>query len=213
MTTQQLITKNAALAELGRIAIKSGQANAFHSVRTLINSIFDERTPSYRLEIGETFNVFMNSEASHYCSSDERQAYMNLMTAMLAILHSKGYRQDIYTRQEYALAGGTEDAKYDANPHVPIGLLDQKLTLEEIMTARQLSLIHPVLAQYYGLTGDFLSVSLEPLDDAGRTIRDPRIINPALLDEALTRFHIFDDVLDFCASPISRSSNFPFRRD
>jgi len=147
--------------------------------------------------------------------TDEKGPYYSLLDSFVAILEARGYREgpDIRSFQEHRLMGSTLTVKYAEQPYKPIGILDGKLNLKEVQRARELVVMQSAHGIYYGLEPSrIVKISLEPLDDDGNAIRDPRLLDIAKLDAALATLP-FVQALDAATIIAQRSADFPFRRD
>ena len=125
---------------------------------------------------------------------NDSQRYEELGKQVDKILEERGYRDNIYTWQEHKIIGSTVWIKYSEEPHKPIGIIMGEFTVEEANRARQLAKRQSAFGQYFGLD-DLIKVSLEPLDENGNTVRDPRVL---------------DDKLE--PVPTQYSPDFPFKR-
>ncbi len=111
---------------------------------------------------------------------------------------SLGYRQGILTLQEHRLIGST-GASDSTDPYIPLGIIEERIPLDEIRTARNLVIYSTAHKSFYGLPINHNSITrtlLEDLDTNGRTTRDPRPVDNHL--ELITIY--------------SKSKDFPFRR-
>ena len=115
-------------------------------------------------------------------SNNRRQ----LMESFRIIAGSLGYRSNIMTLQEHNMIGssGTNNSE-DIDPYTPIGLVEDGLTLGEVKTARDLE--KHFLSYSIGFIfnegdsqQDVIPVSLEPLGNDGKTIRDPQPLDKDL---------------------------------
>lgn len=212
-----LADKSAIKAELRRIASKTRAPEVFQEVETMIDRIFDPETPTYALKISAVTSIFLFGGRLILVPPEKQEAYQRLEECLAGILLSRGYRDGggIYTYQEHCLMGSTEWEGHAQNPYTPIGILDGKLAIEETRVARRLAVIFSSVDSVYSvhsIKSRLVTASLEPLDDAGVTIRDPRLLDRARLDAAL-RTLSYAQALDACAIPAQRSMDFPFRRD
>ncbi len=209
--TTNLLTRERAILEVRRIAAKAKEPDVFREVAMLVEGIFDSRTPSHRIDLSKAKNTF-SIYGLGAISDDEKEALLLLQKAIEQVLLSRGYREDklIFTRQEHELLGSSVLDIED--PYTPIGLLRRELTLEEIVLARRLKLITDVFGEYFGSVEIYVPAALELLDEQGRTIRDPRVLDMTKLEEAL-RTMSPEQALDAAAIIAQRSADFPFRRD
>ena len=212
----RLTTKEPIIAEVRRIAQKSGSPREFGGVEALVDKIFDPKTPTYEISTGATLaDALFGGGLVQLLPADEKSTYMELLKSLAAVLEERGYREgsEIASFQEHRLVGSSLPAKYAEMPYVPIGILDGKLTVEETRRARELAVMRSAHGRYYGLEeGTMAQVALEPLNDNKETIRDPRLLDMAKLDAALATLP-FMQALDAATIIAQRSADFPFRRD
>ncbi len=207
------------LRELRRIAgtveTRKGKRE-FGRVSLLVEKIFDPKTPSYQLSIMGMASEFIKH--GFHVPGTEMGAYSGLIVRLQQVLIGLGYREDISTYQEHTALGSTT-GNYAKTPYTPIGVLEGKLTIEDARQARILEVTTAVFAANYGLNGGvgYTHVSLEQLDDAGNSVRDPRPVDVGKLPAAYRAFRAghmtFGQMLDACAIPAQRAPDFPFRRD
>lgn len=120
-----------------------------------------------------------------------------VMDDIIAELEAIGYRSasSYLTPQELRLIGGTglwDELEADrSNAYLPAGLILGELTLPEAIKARELAQV----SRFGGFPDDFYNgltevqgedllrkgyFSLEPLDEQGRTVRDPQLLDQNL---------------------------------
>lgn len=99
----------------------------------------------------------------------------NIFDQARSALFQKGYREEklIYTYQEHRLFGSSVFEQEPAEFYKPIGLMLDELTVEESRKARSLIKFFNALSEYFCVDGFFTPVSLELLDQNGRTASDP----------------------------------------
>ena len=171
----------------------------FSEAKKFVGTLLDKNTPSFRLTASDGNNAIFPL-FSYY--PEHRAFLMETQRVIGAILHEKGYRYNITTLREHMLAGSTVTEDYSKTPDVPIGILTNKLTVEEAGNARALVMLWPVLPSKFGLEGKNgdLVVFYEPLEPGGKTLRSPRLVEPkifmmllengALLEEAIRESEI-----------------------
>ncbi|MDO8554267.1 MAG: hypothetical protein Q7S22_05645 [Candidatus Micrarchaeota archaeon] len=212
----QLINRKTALTELTRILKKIDRREAFHEVGTLIEKIFDPKTPTYELDRFKVQIIFYENGKHMLIPLDTKKAYEELRQALDEVLRLRGYRSNILTYQEHCLLGSTQSETFARDPYKPIGILRRELGIEETMLARKLELKGGARAYFYGLKREGIigvTTSLEPLDTEGRTVRDPRPISMEKLDEALAKGIPLEQIFDLCVIPFVKDPEFPFRRE
>ncbi len=164
----------------------------FNEVRLLIEKTFDEKTLTLEMVVGGKFwaPFFKSMVLLDRMAWDDFEA---LGKDVEAILQSVGYREKIWTRYECALSGGTEWVGYSL--HVPIGMLKKQLSLEEARTARDLVLLASAHGPYY-CSEELVSILLEPLDDAGKTVCKPRPVDKKMLVEFLRKNVLVEEAVE-----------------
>lgn len=182
--------KRLALETLSRIAGKvkgPDAAKALAGARGLIESIFDPRTPSFRLGFRELrSNLIVAGSIWSHIPQDDRPALTELHDELVSILHTRGYRKlsHILTLQEDLLRGASHPGEGITTEHVPLGILGGDITPEEARKARELQGCVNTLFSYHDLPDDsplivdevWLPVSLEPLNSNNETERDPQVV-------------------------------------
>jgi len=197
-------------------------AKATHFVKTL----FDPSTPTYKFSLridGEYLDVSYDP-ASRYLLNTI--AFGKIITETREVLKSRGYLEPviIWTGQEHKIIGSSPGkAGEDVDPYVPIANFKHIRPLEEVIRARELSLVIPkvdiMLASFtYIIHGKLsgnpahIAISLEPLDKDGKTIRDPRAIDLGRLDAALRDGARPSEALDFADMKLEKRKDFPYAR-
>jgi hypothetical protein len=218
---QRLAAKKVELiGELRRIlrAVRPGDAGKFDGVGLLIEQVCDPKTLTYELSPVRAASAFYAYDLFRKVPPNEQDAYTLLGQNVQRLLMDIGYRGNIGTYQENMIMGGTQSEEHAKKPYIPVGILEGKLGVEETRQARRLSIACTAWDTYYGLTNHSkIPVSLEPLDEEGRTLRDPRPVDMEKLAEAYPGFRAdkttFEQLLDGCAIPGLQSiPAFPFRR-
>jgi hypothetical protein len=97
------------------------------------------------------------------------------------LLHVEGYREHnlILTLQEVNLKGTSLFIeKLHQNPYLPIGLIQGKIELEEVVRARELERTFRGMGHYFGLDDiDPIKIQLSELDSNGVSVKDPVVIS------------------------------------
>lgn len=177
---------------------EQGRLNFFPNISSNLEGlgkIVNPNTPSHEISLGLLFITAY--ELKYFVPDRNKQAFDKLMRRVNDMMKQLGYKSIYYamTFQEHTLAGSTSSPEYKRKPHVPQGVIDGRLTIEEANKARLLERAIQVHGDYFSVHGDFVKISLEPLDVSGKSIRDPR-----LLDQTLTPV------------PTTYRPDFPFRR-
>ena len=187
-------------------------ANKFYGV---LEKYLDLKTPSYERKPDSIIRSILR--LNHEIHYDQAELVRDVADEIVNWNHSFGYRSklNILTLQEENLLmiGGTgldSGEKYiveDVSPHIPTGLMKKSnlyeglpLGLEEMKKARDLMKFTLARNGFYfegGFSRGNLRVFLEPLNEKGETIRDPRPI---------------DDNFGFMTE-FQKHLNFPFKRD
>lgn len=183
---------------LEEIIQRTSNPEEFAGFRSYLEKTFSSDTPSHERGIMDLNIKFICRFRS--INPIDADIYDSLRKEAIAILEGMGYRTDILTSQEGALLGSSnQDSK---NPYKPIGLLDGRYSLEEVIRARELAKISGTFGYFFEepKSPDTLkgfNITLEPLDANGNTIRDPKP-----LDENLNPIENY-----------RKSAKFPYRRD
>ncbi|MFH1399268.1 MAG: hypothetical protein ABIG95_04100 [Candidatus Woesearchaeota archaeon] len=160
-----------------------------------VSKCFDPATPSYEISTMGLTSVVLSLLPT--LPPEKHKQLFALQQECLQYLHNLGYRENIYTQQERLLLEKLPLGPYDAHPYTPRGIVNDEMTIEEAVKARQ-------LARRFFVTnpGFFLNssasgvwVNLEKLDEEGNTVRDPRLVD-----------------LDLNPVPTDYSKEFPYRR-
>ena len=195
------LLKKQSIGELNRIA---GANPVFREVELLIEQTFDLRTPTYKRRPSNLVSVFLGSGRFNMVPPDLREQYEALMKSIAEFLFRLGYKENILTYQERRLAGGTGKDGFAGNPHVPLCMLEDGVSLRETVKARSLALISSAQRAYYGgQAGLSLAIALEDIDGDGRTVRDPRVIDFEKFEREYRRRHQSPDQL-FSACSVER---------
>jgi hypothetical protein len=91
-----------------------------------------------------------------------------------AVAFGLGYRDRILTPQEVQIAG--RKTKPDFHPHIPIGMqtgeFNRELAVRRRAEEQRFTVYNDLFSEY----GNRYTISLEPLDDGGLTVRGPQLI-------------------------------------
>ena len=158
-----------------------------------VEMCLDPDTPSHQLGILELNNGFFLYRS---VPEEHRDRFEAIIGEVESRLRERGYRTNINTWQEHTLLGSTVSREYEKEPHKPIGIIEGELSIEEAQRARELAGRYRAFGNYFWLDRSLVSISLEPLDSDGNTVRDPCVL---------------DDRLNPVAT--SYSDNFPARRE
>lgn len=194
MNYQGLVTR------LEEIIQMSSEPEEFQGLRAYLERCFSSDIPSHKRRITDLSLEFAHRH--RFVRPEDAAAYDSLRKQGIKLLENMGYRSNIWTSQEHALGGSSGQVPTD--PYKPLGLLDGTLTLEETRRSRELSRIAGASITFFEFPDttfpkDVLSitVTLEPLDDEGNTIRDPQPLNRNL--QPITNYR--------------KTGEFPYRRD
>ena len=208
--------RKTALETINRIATRSKRRQVFQSVTTLVEKIFDTKTPTCELSLRLVYDTFV-SNARVIVPSDEGENYLAIMDAMKRILLSRGYRDalEILTMQEHRLMGSGHNG-YGDDHYTPIALLKKTMNLEEVRKARGLALVADEgFPDFFGLQGTdkqpYVHFSLMRLSDEGCTLGDPELVNVGKLIELYGAVPP-EKLLELCTVTTSKTVDFPFRR-
>ena len=159
----------------------------------MVETIFDRSAPSFAISL-EDIRLFVFSAQTTFrlFKLPETPGQIPLMTelsgvceSLCDVLFQRGHRRlsSLMTRQEHALMGSGVDVP---DPYIPVGFVTGKLSLEETRLARERRGFFPGLIDFFiGLEGRselsilemYLRCTFEPLDEHGRTARDPRVLS------------------------------------
>ncbi len=176
--------------------------------------VYDPNTPSHEL----SFQLVNNLRAlTHHINPQDEELLYEISDAISDRLSEMGYRSsDANTYQEHILIGSTEWIEYSKWPHRPIMVIrdsakvvvkdgKQKCAIikqpspeiiAEAQKARQLARYMGARGKYFGLQELFCTITVEPLDEKGDTVRDPQLV----------------DSESFQNLPFTQSEDFPFKR-
>ena len=98
---------------------------------------------------------------------------------MKIMLENKGYRTNYLTPQEQRLKGIPYCSINNTQPHTPLGIVNGTLSINETKTARKLAKIEFVEGKYFNKNNSTM-IYLEPLDETGKTIKDPQMLDNSL---------------------------------
>jgi len=179
-------------------------------------------TPSYKVEYGKAAVVVIRLGNLIRERQDE---WLSLARDIDSVLHARGYREngDIMTVQEHKLIGsshaGVNDTRTARMRYTPMGILAGELSLEETRRARELS---AVIAHYpfdmYFVTGNSGTrtmkgmLSLEPLDEKGMTMRDPRPLDKEKFEDVFWSRKKLVEVFSLAEISMEKMMDFPFAR-
>ncbi|MFH2106330.1 MAG: hypothetical protein ABII22_03650 [Candidatus Micrarchaeota archaeon] len=169
----------------------------FPKVEQLIDSVYDPRLPSF-LKRMEPVSALLDPKNGfsilvHFRGLEAvKAASKALVDHLFSHLHELGYRPLtlVLTPQEHLLAGSSFQDIPESEKYTAMSLIRQQasLSVEEIRTARQLLAIFQATAYCFDADWDSgaldhlspdgfqIWATLEPIDNRGRTIRDPRIV-------------------------------------
>lgn len=194
MKPNQLIKK---LEEIVKIC---GDSEPVKEFQEKIIKYLSPKTPSYERSwegmAGEIIDI-TNATSHKYDDT-----FLSILEDLQKWEELLGYRANIRTLQEHRLIGSSGSFR-DINPYTPLCLLkNPNMTLDEVRKARELErfsrafLSCYIIPNYHQTDPSVVRVLLEPLDENGRTIRDPRPVDEYL--NVITNF--------------SKSDNFPYKR-
>lgn len=161
-----------------RTAWRRADAGAFGHLETLLSMIFDLETPTPNLNFG---NASSFSEIDLFVPAEMREQWNWVGKMVDRILYERGYRHssNLWTWQEHTAGGSTVSKEYRLAPYVPLGILNNRLKLDETQRARDL--------EVWGLGADRFSfegcakadakMTLERLGPDTNTLEDPRAAN------------------------------------
>ena len=154
---------------------------------TYVSKIFNPDTPTHELSRIKTVTQVM--KFYHSLPPTEQQKLDSIQEQLLAILHERGYRDNILTYQEHQLIGSTVWIGYSGNPFKPIGLVEGELTIPEANTARLLEKCTAAEGEFFDIPQETVRISLEQLDPEGNIIRNPRLLDDMLNPLPETRYN------------------------
>ena len=139
---------------------------------------FDKTTPSHKISIPGIYeNIF-----SLYSKLKEKEQdqLTELVKQMKIMLENKGYRTNYLTPQEQRLKGIPYCSIINnTQPYTPTGILNGTLSIDKAKTARELAKIEIVKGKYFNENTSTM-IYLEPLDETGKTIKDPQMLDNSL---------------------------------
>ena len=170
---------------LDNIVIKEEKdSEALRELKERLIKYSSPETPSYeRRWRGMSVDVINTLAKMKYRHTEELSSIIDDLQKWE---ESLGYRSNILTAQEHYLEGSTPSS-VGVDPYIPLCLLENKdITLEEVRTARELQKFTRVYVSFYIIPNfdvifthksSVIRTYLEPLDNNGRTIRDPTPVN------------------------------------
>lgn len=153
------------------------------TVAKLCEKYLSDITPTHELNImGATIDPY-NLVSSLKDRETGLSIIKQLAGGLTALLHERGYRNNIETHQEHLLSGSSGSGlNPNANefPYTVGAILNSQITVEEARKARELEKFHGAIGKYWGIE-DWMEhgaiMLLPPIDDFGKTIRDPVLVN------------------------------------
>ncbi len=151
-------------------------------VKKLCEKYLSGNTPTYELSI-------MSATVDPYNilpSLKDRETGLpiieQLAKSLTDMLLERGYRNNIETHQEHLL-GGSSGSGLNPNanefPYIVGAILNNEITIEEARKARELEKLYGAIGKYWGIE-DYergTIMLLPPIDDSGKTIRDPFLVD------------------------------------
>jgi len=207
--------------------LQSSGAEGFEAARKLMAAVFSDETPTFEL----SSNLCLPRHAIHFddlkalLPASLQEIWSQVSIALDRVLHERGYRSVAATStyQEHQLNGSSVYTEYSRQPYKPLGLVNSEtgykregaisFGIEEVRLARSLCVFTAAHYAYYGLPDDGarLPVSLEPLNDEGNTLSDPRALDKVHLGELLKQFSL-KEAIDRCVVPAVKRADFPNQR-
>lgn len=139
-----------------------------------------ENTPSYEFSItGATIDPY---NLIPYLKDRESGLLIikQLAGGLTALLHERGYRNNIETQQEHSLTGSSGSGlNPNANefPYTVGAILNGKISIEEARRARKLEYLKGnALGKYWGVDGSYC-ILLPEIDGNGLSVRDPILVD------------------------------------
>jgi hypothetical protein len=152
-------------------------------VANLCEKYLSGTTPSHKLSImGATIDPY---NLLPYLKNREAGLSLikQLASGLTDLLHELGYRNNIETHQEHRLFGSSGsglNSNADEFPYTVGAILNRDITVEEARKARELEKLHGAIGKHWGIE-DRIERStfmiLPPIDDFGKTIRDPVLVD------------------------------------
>ncbi len=182
--------------------------DGFAPVETVVAKIMDAAAPTFELSIGD-IGVFRDFEPA--MPKGLKNEWNCFAERLRWALEERGYRQEEATTPfEHALGA---DANSGFGPlmrekvvdlkgmHVPICILENKLSLEETAVLRELEVFYGAFPKFYGLKGrDTKMISLSTIGDSGKANWLPMAIDEKKLAGALKKYSIEETFFE-CALP------------
>jgi hypothetical protein len=149
-------------------------------VAKLCEKYLSDTTPTYELSI-----IGATADAYRFIRSlkDRRMGLPlieQLDKGLIAMLHERGYRNNIATHQEHVLCGSSGSGitpRAHEFPYTVGAVLNGKITVEEARKARRLEYLHgSAMGEHWGI-GGLHCILLPDIDDAGLTVSDPVLVD------------------------------------
>ncbi len=150
------------------------------TVARLCEKYLSETTPTYELSImGATVDPY-NLIHSLKDKASGLPVIKRMAEGLTALLHEKGYRNNIETHQEQVLFGSSDSGlNPNANefPYTVGAILNGEITIEEARRARKLEhLKRNIIGVHWGIDG-LHCILLPEIDDNGLSVRDPILVD------------------------------------
>lgn len=144
------------------------------TLRDMLLKISDPAVPTHELHYRDLIQV---PYVSAKLNGPDHAEFNDLFAEVRQHMESLGYRQDILNLNEHMLKKSSlHGDNLDSKPYLVRGIVHSQLTLEEAKCARQLEKFFLAYGDFFNIKEETVKASLEPLDENGYTLRNPRLV-------------------------------------
>ncbi len=162
--------------------LKEATTKPKEEIERLCEKYLSETTSTHRLSImGATIDPY---NFFYYLIDKERGLPIieQLAEKLTALLHERGYRNNVETYQEHRLCGSSGSGcnpNAEEFPYTVGAILNGKITIEEARRARELGyLCGNAYSGHWGFDdGEIYCIILPEIDDNGLSVRDPVLVD------------------------------------
>jgi hypothetical protein len=176
-----LITMNEQYLKLLELLITRNSKNfleidvsKLNTLREMFLKLSDPKIPSHELHYRDLIQVLYLGAKMN--DSDNAE-FVALLTDVGKHMESVGYRQDILNLSEHMLRKSSlHGDNMEDTPFLVRGVVHSQLKPAEANYARQLEKYFITYGEFFNVKEKHVMASLEPLDEQGYTLRNPRLV-------------------------------------